>query len=63
MTLGASLSTSQLKFVEQNFGDVVEIKTYKSSEQVGSISRADVSMASSTMSCLHATAQMPAMAR
>ncbi len=34
MTLGASLSTSQLKFVEQNFGDVVEIKTYKSSEQV-----------------------------
>jgi octopine/nopaline transport system substrate-binding protein len=34
MTLGASLSTSQLKFVEQNFGDVVEVKTYKSSEQV-----------------------------
>ena len=34
MTLGASLSTSQLKFVEQNFGDVVQIKTYKSSEQV-----------------------------
>lgn len=34
MTLGASLSTSQFKFVEQNFGDVVEIKTYKSSEQV-----------------------------
>lgn len=33
MTLGASLSTSQLKFVEQNFGDVVEVKTYKSSEQ------------------------------
>ena len=34
MTLGASLSTSQLKFVEQNFGDVVDVKTYKSSEQV-----------------------------
>jgi len=33
-TLGASLSTSQLKFVEQNFGDVVQVKTYKSSEQV-----------------------------
>ena len=33
MTLGASLSTSQLKFVEQNFADVVEVKTYKSSEQ------------------------------
>jgi ABC-type amino acid transport substrate-binding protein len=34
MTVGASLSTSQLKFVEQTFGDDVEIKTYKSSEQV-----------------------------
>lgn len=34
MTLGASLSTSQLQFVEENFGDVVEVRTYKSSEQV-----------------------------
>ena len=34
MTLGAFLSTSQLKFVEQNFGDVVEVKTYKASEHV-----------------------------
>jgi len=34
VTLGASLSTSQLKFVEQNFGDVAQIKSYKSSEQV-----------------------------
>ncbi|MGV0817226.1 transporter substrate-binding domain-containing protein [Martelella sp. AMO21009] len=34
MTLGASVSTSQLNFVEQNFGDVANIKTYKSSEQV-----------------------------
>lgn len=33
-TLGASLSTSQLAFVQQNFGDVVDVKTYKSSEQV-----------------------------
>jgi ABC-type amino acid transport substrate-binding protein len=33
-TMGASLSTSQLTFVQQNFGDVVEVKTYKSSEQV-----------------------------
>lgn len=33
-TLGASLSTSQLQFVEQNFADAVEVRTYKSSEQV-----------------------------
>ncbi|MBC2886375.1 transporter substrate-binding domain-containing protein [Ochrobactrum sp. CM-21-5] len=32
--LGASLSTSQLQFVEQNFGDAAQIRTYKSSEQV-----------------------------
>ncbi|WP_404924910.1 transporter substrate-binding domain-containing protein [Mesorhizobium sp. ORM16] len=34
MTLGASLSTSQLQFVQENFGDVVKVQTYKSSEQV-----------------------------
>lgn len=33
-TIGASLSTSQLQFVEQNFGDAVQVRTYKGSEQV-----------------------------
>ncbi|WP_265975287.1 transporter substrate-binding domain-containing protein [Brucella intermedia] len=33
-TIGASLSTSQLQFVEQNFADVAQIRTYKASEQV-----------------------------
>ncbi|GAA5541796.1 ABC transporter substrate-binding protein [Ochrobactrum soli] len=33
-TIGASLSTSQLQFVEQNFGDGVQVRTYKGSEQV-----------------------------
>lgn len=32
-TLGASLSTSQLQFVEENFADAVTVRTYKSSEQ------------------------------
>jgi len=34
LTLGGSLSTSQLQFVEENFGDAVEVRSYKSSEQV-----------------------------
>ncbi|MFC7066974.1 transporter substrate-binding domain-containing protein [Brucella rhizosphaerae] len=34
MTLGASLSTSQLQFVEQNFGDAAQVRSYKGSEQV-----------------------------
>ncbi|MBO1041588.1 transporter substrate-binding domain-containing protein [Brucella pituitosa] len=34
LTLGASLSTSQLQFVEQNFGDAAQIRSYKGSEQV-----------------------------
>lgn len=34
LTLGGSLSTSQLQFVEENFGDVAEVRSYKSSEQV-----------------------------
>jgi len=33
-TIGASLSTSQLQFVEENFGDAVQVRTYKGSEQV-----------------------------
>jgi len=33
-TIGASLSTSQLQFVEENFGDAAQIRTYKGSEQV-----------------------------
>jgi octopine/nopaline transport system substrate-binding protein len=32
-TLGASLSTSQLQFVEENFAGAVEVRTYKSAEQ------------------------------
>lgn len=34
LTLGGSLSTSQLQFVEENFGDAAEVRSYKSSEQV-----------------------------
>ncbi|MDH6231993.1 octopine/nopaline transport system substrate-binding protein [Mesorhizobium soli] len=32
-TLGASLSTSQLQFVEENFKDVATVRSYKGSEQ------------------------------
>lgn len=32
-TLGAALSSSQLQFVEENFADVAEVRSYKSSEQ------------------------------
>jgi len=32
-TLGASLSTSQLQFVEENFGGSAQVRTYKGSEQ------------------------------
>ncbi|MCK1975011.1 transporter substrate-binding domain-containing protein, partial [Bacillus safensis] len=28
-TIGASLSTSQLQFVEENFGDSAQVRTYK----------------------------------
>lgn len=32
-TMGASLSTSQLQFVEENFGDSAQVRAYKGSEQ------------------------------
>ncbi len=32
-TIGASLSTSQLQFVEENFGGSAQVRTYKGSEQ------------------------------
>lgn len=34
MTLGASLSTSQLQFVEENFKDETTVRSYKGSEQI-----------------------------
>ena len=34
MTVGAALSSSQLQFTKETFGDVADVRTYKSSEQV-----------------------------